>query len=161
MDYTILRNITPLPSFVFNTQRRFDLPKNPSIDYVNPGIGFVTKIFDFYVPLYSQNYSYAIEKKDNDGDEIINDIIDAEKQAGKGEPENIAEAIDESNNVERDQNESVQSSNKNKKRLDDGIFESFMHPKIKTAKIEFNSEKKISKIKNNGNKSVKHKFNIV
>lgn len=161
MDFNLLKTITPLPFRNKPHQRGFILPKYPHIDYVNPGVGGVAKIFDFYVPIYAKSLPYAIEKKDeNDYESVQN----AEAQKGKGNSDDINDIEMSENDLNKKEveKEIVQKSNK---RLHDGVLEAFMHPKIKTAKIILPSKTNVQEThKKNINKSpkvLKHSSNVV
>lgn len=165
MDYSLLRTIENPPFYIFPRQRRFNLPSNPHIDYINPGIGFVTKAYDFYVPLFAKNFQYPIEKKDEALEDIDlqKGVESGEKQEGKG----LANDIDVETNVddsekleaEKDKN-SENTIHKNKKRLSEGVFEAFMHPKIKSAKLVF-PKKQSHKLPTGTAKKTSHSFNII
>lgn len=171
MDYSILKQLEPLPYYMFPKQRHFSLPSNPHIDYVNPGVGFATKIHDFYLPIFGQNYKYSIQKKDS------NDIeISISNQEGKGIDEEDLEPKDLDKKLNVESSVSLPNASKEldnskpthaKKRLNDGIYEAFMHPKIKTAKLTFplnnEKEKNVNVKTSNVKKSQKmsHKFNVV
>lgn len=173
MDYTILKTLEPPPSYLFNQDRRFNLPSNPHIDYVNPGVGSVTKLYDFYIPLHSQGHQHEIKKKDNNDD---SELTKAENQEGKGNEDPIDRTDNETH--QNTDNKSIAVNDQTsqgflpKKRLSEGILDSFMHPKIKTAKLSFNdrqpfvsNDRQLSLSKNSEKrketkKLVKHKFNV-
>lgn len=169
MDFSILKSIVNPPYYVFPTQRKFNLPSNPHIDYINPGIGFVTKKYDFYIPIHGNRLKqHSIVKKDNETFTI--DEKNAELQEGKGE-------VDSNNITEKLDNNDISShvlpqlnTNQSKKRMNNEIFEAFMHPKIKVAKLTFDKKTTenltgkgltTQKTLNKNKKEQSHRFNIV
>lgn len=132
-----------------------NLIDNPSCDYVNPGIGQISRLYDLYIPIHTES-PFTIAKIDNN-----------EEQAGNGlseDSENKRESIEQSDNSdvvksnESNVSKIVEAKNENlKRKLDMGIFDSFQHPKIKVGKITLPSKPN----KNQSQKAKSHKFAII
>lgn len=155
MDYSILKTIEPLPYYMFPTQRRFDLPSNPHIDYINPGVGLAAKSFNLYIPVYANRFRYNMSKKDPICSETAPN--NAVKQGGSGN-----ENIDFKNDSDIISSEMIPSNSNTKghKRLNEGILDSFKHPKIKTAKLVFETSKADKPISSKS-KKIAHNFSVV
>jgi len=148
MEYTLLKKIErPLACFI---PREADLRNPyPSVDFVNPGVGSICKNYSIYVPLYANHLPHGITK-------VSNHQIGA--GASNTEPSKVPISrqlpsstfgrggafISETDKPEAplSQNlssEDVTSANDKKRKLlgDDDIFNAFMHPKIKTSKVNF------------------------
>jgi hypothetical protein len=99
----------------------------PSKDFVTPGVGkLATNLYSFYVPLHGLSSPYEIKKV-----------------AGTADPEQVGSG-NVSENIDSDNGEKIPLSNPNKRKLDDGIAESFMHPKIiKTKTILLKPDSKV------------------
>jgi hypothetical protein len=110
------------------------LTQYPATDFVNPGLGQVSRLYSFYVPLFAQkSSSYEIKKSSTDEEK---DPIEIE-QTGMGE-EDISETED---NILNQLNE------RKRKKMDDGVYDSFTHPKVfVTKKILLKPENLISSI---------------
>lgn len=165
MDYSLLKSIERPPFYLFPRQRRYNLPSNPHVDYINPGLGFVSKVYDFYQPLYSRNSIHCIKKKDNFEAET-----NAENQEGKGLEDEETSQNEMVEKNDQNVNDKVvemkdETINKNRKRLSEGVYEAFMHPKIKSAKLHFDDKqtnfKNLRKEPSNKPKKILHKFNVV
>lgn len=164
MEFRLQKTIEATPFYLLANKRRYNMPSYPNTDHVNPGIGFATKIHDFYVPLYANTFPYPINKKDNLVEEEL-PIENALNQLGTGNDDEIitndtiempkVDATNNNDNINEDINEGLPVAN-NKKRLNDGINFAFKHPKIKVAKISFDKPSKFT-----SKKTVNHKFNIV
>lgn len=157
MDYSLLKTIeTPLPYL----QPHFpliNLTSTPSKDLVNPGIGQIVRLYSFYVPLTPVTHPYEITKIDNKTPKISN-------QAGFGEEslEKENNTLDNENSVNNN-DENSESISENSKTLDEGVLDSFQHPKIKVGKVVINKtiSTKVTKNGLKGVKTSKHKFKIV
>jgi hypothetical protein len=122
------------------------LTEYPAIDYVNPGLGQVSRLFSFYVPLYAESSSHQIKKTNNKETEEI-------EQQGMGDVEEIQKTVNE---------DDIVSNNKKRKLMDNGVYDSFMNPSFKTKKVFLKNEpqkpytekKEVLKTK----KSMQHKF---
>lgn len=170
MEYSLLKQITPqLPYLEPHFYAR--LTSVPSKDFVNPGVGQVIKLYEFYVPLAATNNPYKISKID------LNQKINQEGFGGdQVEPKDnevkASEVSLQSNNSNLDNNiengvVTPTTSNgvgtpttSSAIKLSEGIVESFQHPKIKVGKIVI--DKDPYKIKSKMSKSLKkHKFNVI
>lgn len=158
MEYSLLKSITPHLPYLTAHSPYVRLTAYPAKDLVNPCIGQVTRLYDFYVPLLSHNYPFQIKK-----------IGDNDKTSQEGFGNVASDASDEINDHERAETE-AENNLENKvvdeklldqnKEIPSGILDSFQHPKIKLGKevIRQTTLKMPSKIK----KSFKaHKFNVV
>lgn len=175
MDYSLLKQIEQPPYYLFPKQRFLSLPSNPHVDYINPGLGFATKVYDFYIPRYERKLQHSISKTDCNDSFPIERTTKAsssndhqnQNQVGKGDDLNGLNLSTTNNpvevyNADADKTTSTLGNiNKNlQKRLSSTVFDSFMHPKIKTAKISFDS-KSSSLPEKRSKKSLNHKFNVI
>lgn len=64
MEYSLLKSITPQLPYLQPVSPYVTLSSMPAIDLVNPGLGHVTRLYDFYVPLASLQNPYEINKVD-------------------------------------------------------------------------------------------------
>ena len=141
---------------------------NPAFDYINPGVGQSARLFSLYVPLHTLNPPYSIEK------ESLQEGFGAVEKDNDNDNESEFEKMDEKNSVIEEKKDSFQNlEDRNnlpqKRKMDDSIFESFMHPKVKVGKLILN--KKSSKnltTKNQTNLPLStkkqkegHKFNVI
>ena len=168
MEYNLLKTIEPNLGLMIPSQTSATMPRLssvPSIDCVNPGLGQISRLYSFYVPLHSKQSLHLVEKNEPQ--------VEPSNQEGGGNIE-MDESSQEIDNTEiSEDTEKVtpeQFNEMRKKRLGSPIHASFLHPKmIKTDKIIFKlpnsvkSEKKpVSKnpvLKtNNESKPIKHKF---
>jgi hypothetical protein len=157
MEYNLQKTIEcNLRMFPQSTYPR--LSAYPSNNFVQPGLGNISKLDSFYVPLHSHSFKHEIKKNSEKTSES--------EQLGGGENE---ELLDASSISDSDEESIVQKLNERKRKmLGVGVFDSFMHPKpFKTKKIVLkkNSESKKFKTEKIGNgskvqeqKSTNHKF---
>ncbi len=178
MEYKLLKTIEP--NFVINVPNEMmpRLTPFPATDYVNPGVGQITRLYSFYVPLHVKSLHSQTKNEPN---------VEAQMQEGSGnvEPELINnESDNESENVLETNSDlnPIEYNEQKLKRLGPAVQESFLHPKIfKTGKLSLSSSSKIPtqsqstsqnllhiKKTNNENKSnsiksktIKHKFQFV
>jgi hypothetical protein len=110
MEYNLQKTIEPSLFGQLMPQSMYPkLTEYPANDYVNPGVGQITRLYSFYVPLYSKNLLH----------EIIDSLVS--DQLGAGTDNEILQKLNE----------------RKRKLLGDNVFDSFMHPKpFKTKKIE-------------------------
>jgi hypothetical protein len=128
MDYSMLKEIEPNlgPSTSFG----FRLSSTPLKDYVNPGVGQISRIYSLFVPIHSNSSPHLIEK--------VNDVTD---QEGEGEgnvmDEDEGELIPhKESESDLEMNEEFNQNEKKRKNIDNGVIESFLHPKrIKIGEI--------------------------
>ena len=165
MEYNLLKSIESPLSAVVTKQIFPRLSPYPATDYVNPGLGQISRLYNFYVPLPTNYNLHQINKK-------ITNVSDNLEGFGKVDSDKT--------NVEEDstigEEDPIEFNEIKRKRLGEPIHESFLHPKlIKTDKIQFGDEvpskakqltkKSISKNKKieplHVDKSVKHKFRLI
>jgi hypothetical protein len=119
----------------------------PANDFVNPGLGQISRLYSFYVPLFNNNQStYKIEK------EIASENIE-QLGAGNGVT-NKTKEVDNSNDID----DPISFNEQKRKRLGDDVFDSFMHPKfVKTKKISIqNNPTHLKKTKSHSEKKTKN-----
>ena len=146
MEYSNLREIESSIGFV-EPSMGFRLTSTPAFDYVNPGVGQVSSEDSIYVPIYSNNSPYAIEKigsSNQDGEGAKSEDIEMQK----GDPESVTNPLE--------------YNEKKRKLMGTDIHESFLHPKkIKTAKLTLPSAGK-GKSEIHVKKTLQsHKFKLV
>lgn len=154
MEYNLQKTIEPnLRMHMCPNSSHPRLTAYPSNNFINPGIGNISKLYSFYVPIHTQSFKHEIKK--NVEEKLQTD------QLGGGDVDILENAKSEESVVQK-------LNEKKRKLLGDAVFDSFMHPKpFKTKKIELQQEKKLTKTKSeksgNGsknlpNKSQNHKF---
>ena len=156
MEYNLLKTIENGIGCPFIPNESYPrLSPFPSTDFVNPGLGQIARLHDFYVPLYSNRHLHEIKKK-----------VSLDNLEGSGALENVNDTIDETS--EEQMKEDPEKFNLEKrKRLGPEIQESFLHPKlIKTDTIVLKkpdkSETKKTKVVNNyPTVGLKHKFKLL
>ena len=173
MEYNLLKSIEPNCGIRVPNEKFPNLTPFPAADYINPGLGQISRLYSFYVPLYSRKNLHTLQKQaPNTNAESLEGFGSAEE---KTEVKNdVKEDIVDSS--EKDEIESQLQSNplefnaNKRKKLGDGIHESFLYPKIiKTDKLFLPSnntkrDKKETTFERKTNKSdkpVKHKFAII
>jgi len=125
MEYNLLKQIepnflTPMANSTYPT-----LSAYPAIDYVNPGLGQISRLYSFYVPLFNNDSTYKIEK--TTGSKVS-------EQLGSG----VTTETDETPSIDP-----ITFNNRKRKLLGDGVFDSFMHPHfVKTKKISLEKTEK-------------------
>ena len=162
MEYNLLKTIEGGIGCPFIPNESYPrLSPFPSTDFVNPGLGQIARLHDFYVPLYSNRHLHEIKKK-----------VSLDNLEGSGAVENENDSMNETETETDDQmKEDPEKFNlENGKRLGPEIQDSFLHPKlIKTNKIVFETATKAKQSKslpkdaklnmsNSFVKSPKHKF---
>ena len=154
MEYNLLKTIERPMALLMPTETLPRLTPYPATDFVNPGLGQISRLYSFYVPLYTQKNIHAIEKK----------VENVDNLEGNGQASTVTEVENEleANPIEFNDNK--------RKRLGSPVHESFLHPKmIKTDHIYLKQlpkteVKKIEKTKTaepkvyHESKTVKHKF---
>jgi hypothetical protein len=164
MEYSLLKTIENGIGCPFIPNESYPrLTPFPATDFVNPGLGQISRLHDFYVPLYSNRHLHEKHKKVNNLDNL----------EGSGVSEN--ETVDTNDQIMKDQDNLVNDLKEDpvsfnlekRKRLGDAIHESFLHPKlIKTdtliLKKPVKSETTKPQSTNHYPKSiVKHKFKLL
>lgn len=167
MEYRLALTMQSEGDFYGNNSS-LNLLNTPSVDYVNPGLGQITQLFDLYVPIHSHNTPFTLEKIDNNvseqiGNGLVNDnnIVkndDIVKDSDNKESD-VTDILNLQESVPKDlnalSNSKINTNENIKKKLDEGIFESFQHPKVKIGKII------LQKSKSEKSKSKIHKFSII
>ena len=158
MEYNLLKTIEGGIGCPFIPNESYPrLSPFPSTDFVNPGLGQIARLHDFYVPLYSNRHLHEIKKK-----------VSLDNLEGSGAVENENDSMNETETETDDQmKEDPEKFNLEKrKRLGPEIQESFLHPKlIKTdtflLKKPVKSEANKTKVTTNNAVASKHKFKLL
>lgn len=134
-----------------------NLTNTPCNDFVNPGLGQITRLFDLYVPLHSMKSPTLIEKQNNE-------MKPDHDQKGAGE--NVVDEEKNTDSVAAEKNEPSTSSTviENptlKRKLEPGLQESFQHPKVKIGKLSITSNQRKPKSTVTKEHKFVHKFNII
>ena len=153
MEYNLLRTIEAQIGYPGTSSAFPQLTPFPANDFVNPGLGQISRLYSFYVPLYSNcNSSTQIKKK-----------VDIDNLEGSG---NVVENSNEDRTnfqqeTEIDPQETeldpLEFNEIKRKRMGSPVQETFLHPKlIKTDKIIFSNvggrEEKDRQIEKKGKK---------
>lgn len=130
MDYNLQKLITP--SLPFKLPQSYLRP-DQAIDYVNPGLGNISRLYSFYVPFPNLGKPEEITKIEQKNS----------SQEGFGQAENTHFETKESNtgpstSVETNEN-ILTAENKihSSAPIDPDIKESFQHPKIRVSEKTF------------------------
>jgi len=177
MEYRLGKTLNSNGIFLSN-HSYVNLLSNPLNDYVNPGVGMTTRLYSLYVPIRSMKPKFIIEKeieiepKESKNDQLgfgsINEsepIANNELSSSINEPSSsnidslssnsfLKQNDEKEINISKDDFKNTENSLK-RSRMDDGILETFMHPKIKVGKIE------VDKIDKKKVILPKHKFKII
>lgn len=183
MEYSLLRTIeTPLGYFDPITS----LLQSPyqSVDFVNPGLGGLARLYDVYVPIHYMSPPHCSNKIITDQQGFGSTVVSSDQgqsnpniffsnENGKSgaETQDLNSSFEskkeesQDDNKERDNlkipsvkdipNDETQEgiafdkkfnneNDKKRKLLGDKVFEAFMHPMVKTAKISLKNEGKNS-----------------
>ena len=65
MEYNLLKTIEGNLGLNSASSTYPKLTPFPANDFVNPGLGQISRLYSFYVPLYSQNNLHSVSKKVN------------------------------------------------------------------------------------------------
>ena len=170
MEYQLLKTIEPSLAIFQNNPAHPILSPYPAFDFVNPGLGQISRIFSFYVPLHASSNLHGLKKKVA--------ISQADNLEGFGEVVENSDVVEDESNLIKKQLESdpIEFNEAKRQRLGSGIHDSFLNPKvIKTGKIvftkntpesnekqnEISSKKKDQKkerVQTQNSKITKHKF---
>jgi hypothetical protein len=147
MEYNLLKTIEPNLGLQMCPHKNPHLTPYPAIDYVNPGLGQVARLYSFYVPLFSNQSPFNIAKKDDN----------SLSQEGGSEEQTSNESIEDTGSIDP-----IEFNERKRKLMGDAIQSSFMHPKVLTDKIDLEPQSKVRKknhnIKTEKGQNVKHKF---
>ena len=144
MEYNLQKKIEPnlLPQMPNSTYPV--LTSYPAFDYINPGLGQISRLYSFYVPLFNDSNVHKIEKE-------INGNESNQSGAGKNEIETTQIGTgknDETSEIQLKNDDLIEDPEKfnerKRKILGDGLFDSFLHPKtpFKIKKISLEKPKK-------------------
>jgi hypothetical protein len=153
MEYNLLKTIENGIGAPFIPREQFpNLSSYPATDFVNPGIGQISRLYSFYVPLYSNRNLHQLQKKNS-----------LENLEGSGVAEESQSNTEQTEQEEELNKDPLEFNLEKRKRMGSPVQESFLHPKlIKTDKIIFKtpkkSEKKDTKVIKDIKSDVKHKF---
>ena len=178
MEYNLLKTIEPNLNPAISSSIYPRLTPYPARDYINPGLGQISRLYSFYVPLFSSHNLHSLTKNIPENFEGSGNVNENEQ----GETKNDEKPIPNEQNAQEESESEPSSSTKLEKQIDDPIKyneakrkrlgapiqESFLHPKlIKTNKIIFPKSKIVSKsnlIPNTNTlkkKEVQHKFQFL
>lgn len=177
MDYSLLKTITPQLSYMQNTNSCIvHLTSTPARDLINPGIGQLTRLYNFYVPIhYASQNPYKVKKYDaqaskennqegfgqtDDVDNVLIETKDNSNEINDQTNTNLSnETFTDINNSESTSNEMPDE------KMDEGVKQSFEYPKIKVGKLMISSQKRLNITKNVKKVPVKnfknHKFHVI
>lgn len=127
MDYNLLKTLDGENNMQYGEDLVTDV-----LDDIVPGIGQIAQNshFDIIIPCFNNSDLTKIEKQNNLPEKVL-------EQLGGG-PENSEK--EETVSVIAESNENLTSDQK-RKSMDDGIYHSFLHPKMfKTGSIDINSK---------------------
>jgi hypothetical protein len=135
MEYNLLKTIEPnfMASMMMPNSSYPNLTNFPAIDFVNPGVGQITQMYSFYVPLFNDANIHKIQKQDE------NEL----EQIGLGKDITEPQNNETSDDIQIDNDDPLKFNERKRKLLGEGVFDSFMHPKFKTKTISL--EKKSSR----------------
>lgn len=153
MEYSLLKTITPELAYLRPIHPYVKLSSTPAKDYVNPGLAQTTRLYSFYVPLYSNFNPFEIKKSDTK---------DIKQQEGFGEVNDPVEnsSIDTTDNTKEPSLNDSQIDKpiiSNNNEITEGLKESLNFPKINVKKTIFKSKNTLPK----NEKKLKHKFQII
>ena len=171
MEYNLLKTIeSNFGSFRVPNENLPKLTPFPGTDYVNPGLGQISRLYSFYVPMYSNKNVHTLQKKVADTNaQSLEGFGNIAETTEEPKDETIKDTKSESDEIESQLRSNPLEFNANKrKKLGEPIHESFLHPKlIKTDKLFINSRPESKKKPSSNasssktsNKPIKHKFEI-
>lgn len=135
------------------------LLSTPGYDYVNPGLSNIARLYDLYVPIYHNNSPFLLETiENNQTGSGLNENVDKNENAMlKNEQKNVetlpsivtSKSLVENDDLNQtDKNTTIIATddikpNENlKRKLSEGILDSFQHPKFKVSKIAITKSNK-------------------
>jgi hypothetical protein len=172
MEYNLLKTIeTNFASFKTPNETLPRLTPFPSTDYVNPGLGQISRLYSFYVPMYSNKNIHTLHKKAADTNaESLEGFgnVQVEENTENNESENIDQK-DESDEINSQlQSNPLELNASKRKKLGAPVHEAFLHPKIiKTDKLFIKPTQTVKQTKQTAStskapkKTIKHKFEFV
>ena len=163
MEYNLLKTIEPNWASTVLPPSFPRLTPFPATDYINPGLGQISRLFSFYVPLHSQTHLHTVTKKVN----TVN-LEGSGKSETTADTTNDESSKDDTNDAPiSDDIDPIEFNETKRKRLGPAIQESFLHPKlIKTNKIVFKKQllkknPEVIKTESKPKKEIKHKFQFI
>jgi hypothetical protein len=162
MEFNLLKTIEK-PLTYFRPNEAILQSPFPSRDFVNPGVGNVIKSYSIFVPLHTYNYLHRLQKT-NEADQLgFGSPLSSSDGSAAGSAQSVAYSrIPEKYTASpstplipadtkltissiSDIPDEIQSTNDKKRKLvGEDIFEQFMHPKIKTSKLEIENKVKVA-----------------
>jgi hypothetical protein len=158
MEYNLLKTIEKPLSYFRPNEAILQSPFQ-SRDFVNPGVGNVIKSFSIFVPLHTYDYLHRLQKTNEDdqlgfGSPLSSSDGSAQSVAFSRIPEKYTASpstplipADTKLTISSisDIPDEIRSTNDKKRKLvGEDIFEQFMHPKIKTSKLETENKVKVA-----------------
>ena len=163
MEYNLLKTIEPNWASTALPPTLPRLTAFPATDYINPGLGQISRLFSFYVPLHSQTHVHTVQKKVNSIN-LEGSGADSNKDESEPSKDGESESLKDGTTDDIDPMEFNETK---LKRLGPAIHESFLHPKlIKTNKIVFKKQfpkkaNEMIKTEFKPKKEIKHKFQFM
>lgn len=134
MDLNVIRAMNEIaPSFSRSSYPR--LSSTPASNFITPGIGHITRLYNTYVPIRVHK-NFPHEMKKHIEPIVISQEIIEDNQIGSGTLEQTKEA------AVKPEIDSIASKGPNSVSLSKGIEFSFAHPRIETDKIVFETKKR-------------------
>lgn len=146
MEFNILKSLDSSSSIPYQHPLLNQLHSPfQSKDFVNPGIGGSTRIYDVFVPIYYQKPPYCStklvdqqgfgetkEEENNSASSSVKIVkVTKDDKDDNATKEETNEPLDES----PDESEPEVLNQQKRKLLGEDVFEAFMHPVFKTSKI--------------------------
>ena len=169
MEFKLLKTIeTGFTTAVVPKQTLPILSPYPATDFVNPGLGQISRLYSFCVPTYTNKNLHELKKQS-----LLETHENLEGSGASALPNLSNEENPETNEQKLIASQISMDPNKlnelNRKRMGSGIHEAFLYPKmIKTDKLILKPPSKQEpkehrvKIPNLANKkSIKHKFQFL
>lgn len=172
MDYNLLKILSPtIPLNRTANFRHSFLRNDPPVDFCNPGIGHLVRLYNEYVPINTSSNPVNKEKIDN---------LEVSNQEGAGEGDiNLSQnGVPHTENKILDKNESnpkgeikpslmpspevaITPSKSAKHKMDEDISNAFYHPRVKIGKFDTFFKTREDSNKTSALSTTKHKFNVV
>lgn len=174
MDYSLLKTIETPIGYFDPLQSILQSPYQ-SLDFINPGLGGLAKLFDVFVPIPSFKPPHCSDKTNVNqqgfGSTLTSDRIDEpniQNSQQESEQQKVSSSLEVNSDpkylindnqgakagaekVAIEENEVDKLNNQDKKRkLGNDVFEAFLHPLVKTAKISLKSARSERSSKNFG-----------
>jgi hypothetical protein len=165
MEYNLQKSITSsLNDLLLPPYGRQPLTSFPARDYVTPGIGQITSLYSFVVPLYSEISPYNIKKQVEiiQGDQIGSGTESSTIEPSTSLPMSSTVSPlmnDPKESVEVETKPNIEENERKRKLLGDGIEQSFLHPKVfKTKTVTLEQKSKVAVPRLVKPKPINHKF---